>query len=127
MLYMASGGRSTRVHGPFVTDLEVEQIVNHLKSQGIPEYLEDITYEPESESADFGSSTGNSGDALFEQAVEIIMRDGRASTSYLQRRLSIGYNRAATLIERLEDAGYVSPANSSGKRDVLIQDEAPTL
>ncbi len=123
MLYMASGGRSTRIHGPFVSDQEVEQIVNHLKSQGIPEYLEAITLEPDPEAAATGDCAENGGDTLFKEAVEIITRDRRASTSYLQRRLSIGYNRAATLIERLEDAGYVSPANSSGKREVLIQDE----
>ncbi|MGI9378001.1 MAG: DNA translocase FtsK 4TM domain-containing protein [Methyloligellaceae bacterium] len=119
MLYMASGSRSTRVHGPFVSDLEVELIVNHLKAQGGPQYLEDVTAEVDAEGGNEGEGTGEK-DALFQEAVAIVRRDQRASTSYLQRRLSIGYNRAATLIERLEEAGIVSPANHAGKRQVLI-------
>ena len=119
MLYMASGSRSTRVHGPFVSDLEVELIVNHLKAQGAPQYLEDVTADVDAEGGIEGEGTGEK-DALFQEAVAIVRRDQRASTSYLQRRLSIGYNRAATLIERLEEAGIVSPANHAGKRQVLM-------
>ena len=119
MLYMASGSRSARVHGPFVSDLEVELIVNHLKSQGAPQYLEDVTADVDGESGLEAEGSGEK-DALFQEAVAIVRRDQRASTSYLQRRLSIGYNRAATLIERLEEAGIVSPANHAGKREVLI-------
>jgi DNA segregation ATPase FtsK/SpoIIIE, S-DNA-T family len=121
MLYMAGGGRISRVHGPFVSDVEVENIVKHLKKQGAPEYLEAVTFEDES-----GDYSGmlpdgqSSGDELYDQAVAIVARDKKASTSYIQRRLSIGYNRAATLIERMEEQGVISPANHAGKRDVLI-------
>ena len=123
MLYMAGGGRISRVHGPFVTDDEVEKIVRFLKKQGVPEYLGAITEDAEEE-ADDGTVGGNtsSGDSLYDQAVAIVMRDGKASTSYIQRRLSIGYNRAATLIERMEDEGVVGPANHAGKREILVGD-----
>jgi DNA segregation ATPase FtsK/SpoIIIE, S-DNA-T family len=120
MLFMAGGGRVRRLHGPFVTDDEVETISAFLKKQGIPEYLEDITAETdedEESGALFGSATG---DSLFDKAVDIIARDRKASTSYLQRRLQIGYNKAATLIERLEEQGIVSPANHAGKREILL-------
>jgi DNA segregation ATPase FtsK/SpoIIIE, S-DNA-T family len=120
MLFMAGGGRVRRLHGPFVTDDEVETIAAFLKKQGIPEYLEDITAETDEDEeggALFGSTTG---DTLFDKAVDIIARDRKASTSYLQRRLQIGYNKAATLIERLEEQGIVSPANHAGKREILL-------
>ncbi|NRA29497.1 MAG: DNA translocase FtsK 4TM domain-containing protein [Parvularculaceae bacterium] len=130
MLFMAGGGRLIRVHGAFVADDEVERIVDHLKSQGKPDYVQEVTEGGEDDEAtaaqlglDLGGNTG-SGDALFDQAVAIVARDRKASTSYLQRRLQIGYNRAATLIERLEEEGIVSPANHAGKRDILIGEDA---
>nr|WP_233061358.1 DNA translocase FtsK 4TM domain-containing protein [Parvularcula mediterranea] len=130
MLYMAGGGRITRVHGAFVADGEVEKIVDHLKSQGKPDYIQEVTEGDEDDDAvasqlglDLGGNTG-SGDALFDQAVAIVVRDRKASTSYLQRRLQIGYNRAATLIEKLEDEGIISQANHAGKREILIGEDA---
>jgi len=127
MLYMAGGGRIRRVHGPFVSDQEVEKIVGYLKKQGAPEYLEDVTYEPDGEEGDpfglAGQGIGQ-GDELYEQAVAIVARDGKASTSYIQRRLQIGYNRAARIVERMEDDGIISPANHAGKREVLVGEHA---
>ena len=127
MLYMAGGGRIRRVHGPFVSDQEVEKIVGYLKKQGAPDYLEDVTYEPEGEDGDpfglAGQGIGQ-GDELYEQAVAIVARDGKASTSYIQRRLQIGYNRAARIVERMEDDGIISPANHAGKREVLVGEHA---
>jgi S-DNA-T family DNA segregation ATPase FtsK/SpoIIIE len=125
MLYMAGGGRIMRVHGPFVSDEEVEKVVRYLKKQGVPEYLEAVT-EDEDGSADFGAidGDGESGDSLYDQAVAVVLRDGKASTSYIQRRLSIGYNRAATLIERMEEEGVVSAANHAGKREILVGENA---
>jgi S-DNA-T family DNA segregation ATPase FtsK/SpoIIIE len=127
MLYMAGGGRISRVHGPFVSDEEVEKIVRHLKAQGAPEYLEAVTAEDEvdEDGAVFdstGMGGGGEGD-LFTQAVAIVKRDRKASTSYIQRRLQIGYNRAATLMERMEQEGIVGPANHAGKREILVDDE----
>jgi len=120
MLYMAGGGRITRLHGPFVTDQEVEQVAQHLREQAEPEYLDLITEggDEDEGSGDFGGN-GGSGDDLYDRAVAVVTRDRKASTSYVQRRLQIGYNRAATLIERMEQEGVVSPANHAGKRDVL--------
>jgi len=119
MLYMAGGGRITRVHGPFVSDEEVEQVVSHLKSQGVPEYIEDVTRDDET--GTFGDGGGNdSGDALYDQAVALVAREGKASTSFVQRHLQIGYNRAARLIERMEEQGVVSPADRVGRREVLV-------
>jgi len=127
MLYMAGGGRISRVHGPFVSDEEVEKVVRHLKAQGTPEYLEEVTAEEENEGdeAVFDSTAmggGGEGD-LFAQAVQIVKRDRKASTSYIQRRLQIGYNRAASLMERMEDEGIVGPANHAGKREILVPEE----
>ncbi len=127
MLYMAGGGRISRVHGPFVSDEEVEKVVKHLKAQGTPEYLEAVTAEEEGEDdeAVFDSTAmggGGEGD-LFAQAVQIVKRDRKASTSYIQRRLQIGYNRAASLMERMEDEGIVGPANHAGKREILVPEE----
>ncbi len=121
MLYMAGGGRIRRVHGPFVSDEEVEKVVSFLKKQGIPEYLEAITAEPDEEGGD-GLSFGEegTGDDLYDKAVAIVARDKRASTSYIQRRLQIGYNRAARLIELMEEQGVISTPNHQGKREVLI-------
>ena len=125
MLYMAGGGRIQRVHGPFVADEEVEKVVQHLKMQGVPEYLDSIT-EDDDDDGDAGSggggSPGNFGDSddPYDQAVAVVLRDGKASTSYIQRRLGIGYNRAASIIERMEEEGIVGPANHAGKREILV-------
>ena len=131
MLYMASGGRTKRLHGPFVADSEVEAVVNHLKSQGAPDYLDSVTEEDEGGEfgGDAGSSAGGdgyagSGDELYDKAVHIVLTDKKASTSYVQRRLGIGYNKAATLIERMENEGVISPANHAGKREILVGNNA---
>jgi DNA segregation ATPase FtsK/SpoIIIE, S-DNA-T family len=128
MLYMAGGGRISRVHGPFVSDEEVEKVVRHLKSQGQPEYLEAVTAEePTDEDGAVFDSTGMGGTGegadLFAQAVQIVKRDRKASTSYIQRRLQIGYNRAASLMERMELEGIVGQANHAGKREILVEEE----
>jgi len=119
MLYMAGGGRITRLHGPFVDDKEVEDVCKHLKAQAEPDYLDLITDEPDGDGAMDDGGAGGSGDDLYDRAVAVVTRDRKASTSYVQRRLQIGYNRAASLIERMEQEGVVSPANHAGKRDVL--------
>lgn len=125
MLFMAGGGRIQRVHGPFVSDNEVEEIVKHLKVQGTPQYLEAVTEEEDGGDSpyDGGAAGGGSGDGndLYDKAVAIVLRDKKASTSYIQRRLSIGYNRAASLIERMEQEGLISAANHAGKREILVQ------
>ena len=129
MLYMAGGGRISRVHGPFVSDDEVEKVVRHLKSQGQPDYLEEVTASEEELSGEDGAvfdATGMGmaeGGDLFQQAVAIVKRDRKASTSYIQRRLQIGYNRAATIMERMEQEGIVGQANHAGKREILIEEE----
>jgi S-DNA-T family DNA segregation ATPase FtsK/SpoIIIE len=125
MLYMAGGGRISRVHGPFVSDEEVEKVVRHLKSQGTPEYLEEVTAgDPEDgeDGAVFdatGMGLAEGGD-IYSQAVAVVKRDRKASTSYIQRRLQIGYNRAATIMERMEQEGIVGQPNHAGKREILI-------
>ena len=129
MLYMAGGGRINRVHGPFVGDDEVEAVVNHLKQQGRPEYLDAVTEdsEPGSDMAfglpqgPAGTDSGDGGNALFDAAVDVIARHQKASTSFLQRQLKIGYNRAADLIDRMETEGIVGRANHVGKREVLVR------
>ena len=129
MLYMASGGRTKRLHGPFVSDAEVEAVVAHLKAQGSPDYLDSITAEDE-EGGEFGADSGGgdsyagSGDELYDKAVQIVLTDKKASTSYVQRRLAIGYNKAATLIERMEREGVISPANHAGRREILVGNNA---
>lgn len=123
MLFMAGGGRIQRVHGPFVGDDEVERIVQHLKLQGVPEYLDAITEdEDDDEGGSSPAGTGNleDSDDPYDQAVAVVLRDKKASTSYIQRRLGIGYNRAASIIERMEDEGIVGPANHAGKREILV-------
>ncbi len=128
LLYMQGGGRITRVHGPFVSDQEVEAVVEYLREQGEPAYLDEVT-EPREEDdmpgglpgAIGGNTTGEN--ALYDQAVAIVARDRKASTSYLQRCLTIGYNKAAKLIEQMERDGVVSPANHVGKREVLVRAE----
>jgi S-DNA-T family DNA segregation ATPase FtsK/SpoIIIE len=123
MLYMAGGGRITRLHGPFVADGEVEKITNHLRAQGVPEYVEAVTEEPDEVSGEGGmlpGGEGGSGDDLYDQAVQVVLRDKKVSTSYVQRRLGVGYNKAATLIERMEQEGVISAPNGQGKREILV-------
>jgi DNA segregation ATPase FtsK/SpoIIIE, S-DNA-T family len=124
LLFMAQGGGIKRLHGPFVTDGEVEQIVAMLKAQGTPEFFEDITADVDEggESGGGSDSYGGSGNELFDQAVAIVAKDRKASTSYLQRRLQIGYNRAANLIEQMEEQGMISRPNHAGTREVLLPD-----
>jgi S-DNA-T family DNA segregation ATPase FtsK/SpoIIIE len=126
MLLMEGGGRIRRVHGPFVSDDEVEAVVNHLKTQGEPSYLDAITEEPdEAETANLFDGEGEgSGDDLYDQAVAIIARDRKVSTSYIQRRLQIGYNRAARIIEKMEEEGVISSPNHAGKREILVGDHS---
>ena len=121
MLYMAGGGRITRLHGPFVTDQEVDEVCKHLRAQAEPDYLDLITDDPDGDgdAAFDDEGGGGSGDDLYDRAVAVVTRDRKASTSYIQRRLQIGYNRAASLIERMEQEGVVSQANHAGKRDIL--------
>ncbi|HVZ29954.1 MAG TPA: DNA translocase FtsK [Asticcacaulis sp.] len=124
MLYMAGGGRITRLHGPFVSDGEVEAVAQFLRDQGTPNYLDDVTYGGDEESAGgeggFGEGGGGSGDELYDKAVYFVTFDRKASTSYIQRKLQIGYNRAASLMEKMEQEGIVGPANHVGKRDILV-------
>jgi len=123
MLYMAGGGRITRTHGPFVSDEEVETIVEFLKGQGNPSYIEEVTTESDDGGIlgnAGGGAGGNSGDELYDEAVAIVAREGKASTSFIQRHLQIGYNRAARIIEQMEKEGVVSAANRVGRREVLI-------
>jgi S-DNA-T family DNA segregation ATPase FtsK/SpoIIIE len=125
MLYMAggSGGRLTRLHGPFVADEEVAAVARFLREQGTPQYLDEVTAGGDDEDGDgggYGSGGGDGDDSsLYDRAVAVVTRDGKASTSYIQRRLQIGYNRAASLIERMEQEGVVGPANHAGKREIL--------
>ncbi|MEE7475755.1 DNA translocase FtsK [Methylobacterium hispanicum] len=141
MLFMAGGGRTTRVHGPFCSDAEVESVVAHLKRQGRPAYLDAVTADDEEDASGKGGkgkgatelevdgavfdqgAFGEAGGDLYEQAVQVVLRDQKASTSYIQRRLQIGYNRAASLMERMEIEGIVGPANHAGKREILIETE----
>ncbi len=119
MLYMAQGGRITRVHGPLVTDQEVEDVVQHVKSQAQPDYIEAITEDEEPELNGMGGEGNGSGDDLYDRAVALVCAERKASTSFVQRHLQIGYNRAARLIERMESEGVIGPANHVGKREVL--------
>ena len=131
MLYMAGGGKITRCHAPFVSDEEVEEVVNHLKAYGPPSYVGGVQDGPEDEKADkidavLGLSTGGNTDgedALYDQAVQIAITDRKCSTSYIQRKLAIGYNKAARLVEQMEDEGVVSPANHVGKREILVPEQ----
>src|SRR5262249_62282150 len=121
------GGRLTRWQGPFVAEGGVEKIVRHLKPQGAPQYLEDVTAggdeEDEGNPIFDATGMGATGDAtdLYQQAVQIVLRDRKASTSYIQRRLQIGYNRAASIMERMGQGGRVGQANHAGKREILIE------
>jgi S-DNA-T family DNA segregation ATPase FtsK/SpoIIIE len=127
MLYMMGGGRITRVHGPLVTDREVEDIVAYLRTQGEPAYLDEVTDGDNNDpkgGGDIGFGVGGPLDGevgLFDQAVALVAREGKASTSFIQRHLNIGYNRAAKLIEQMEKEGIVSAANHVGKREVLVR------
>ncbi len=126
MLYMQGGGRIGRVHGPFCSDTEVEKVVRHLKAQGAPSYLEAVTTADEEGEGEDGAvfdkgAFGAEGSELYDQAVAVVLRDKKCSTSYIQRRLQIGYNRAASLVERMEEEGVVSPANHAGKREILLE------
>ncbi len=129
MLYMAGGSKITRVHGPFVGDEEVEEIVNHLKSFGPPDYAASVLDGPsDDKESDIdavlglgGNTTGE--DALYDQAVGIVIKDRKCSTSYIQRKLAIGYNKAARLVEQMEDQGVVSSANHVGKREILVPEQ----
>jgi S-DNA-T family DNA segregation ATPase FtsK/SpoIIIE len=121
MLYMSDGGKVVRVHGPFVSDDEVERVVGFIRKQETPEYIESITRDEEDENS-VTSPQGESEDALFSQAVSIIIKDKRVSTSYVQRKLQIGYNRAARIIEEMEEKGIISAPNSQGKREIIGQD-----
>jgi S-DNA-T family DNA segregation ATPase FtsK/SpoIIIE len=119
MLYMAGGGRVTRVHGPFVSDEEVERVVSYLKARGQPDYIDEITEDDGAPLDPFAGDEEGSGDGLYDQAVALVTRERKASTSFVQRHLQIGYNRAARLIERMEAEGVVSQANHVGKREIL--------
>lgn len=127
MLYMAGGAKITRIHGPFVSDEEVEEIVNHLKSFGPPAYMSGVVEGPEDDKADdidlvlgLGGGEAGSDDALYDQAVAIVAKDRKCSTSYIQRKLGIGYNKAARLVEQMEEEGVVTRANHVGKREILV-------
>jgi S-DNA-T family DNA segregation ATPase FtsK/SpoIIIE len=129
MLYMAGGSKITRIHGPFVSDEEVEEIVNHLKSFGPPTYMSGVVEGPTDEkSSDIDMVLGLGGntdgeDALYDTAVQIVLKDRKCSTSYIQRKLAIGYNKAARLVEQMEDEGVVSGANHVGKREILVPEQ----
>jgi S-DNA-T family DNA segregation ATPase FtsK/SpoIIIE len=124
MLYMMAGGRIRRVHGPYVSDREVEDVVRFLKTQGRPDYLDAVTEEPDEDDDDpyalYGGGNGESGDDLYDKALAIVARERKATTSYIQRRLQIGYNRAARLIERMEEENVISKPNHKGLREVLL-------
>jgi S-DNA-T family DNA segregation ATPase FtsK/SpoIIIE len=129
MLYMAGGAKITRVHGPFCSDEEVEEIVNHLKAYGPPDYVGGVVDGPDDDKSNdidlvlgLGGNT-DSEDALYDTAVQIVIRDRKCSTSYIQRKLAIGYNKAARLVEQMEDQGLVSPANHVGKREILVPEQ----
>ena len=129
MLYMAGGSKITRVHGPFCSDEEVEEIVTYLKAYGPPEYMSGVVEGPKEESASnidavlgLGGNTDGE-DALYDTAVAIVAKDRKCSTSYIQRKLAIGYNKAARLVEQMEDEGIVSSANHVGKREILIPEQ----
>ncbi|MBZ9797176.1 DNA translocase FtsK [Mesorhizobium sp. ES1-4] len=133
MLHMMGGGRIARVHGPFVSDAEVEHVVAHLKAQGRPEYLETVTADEDEEEEetdqgavfDKGAVAAEDGDSSYDEAVKVVLRDKKCSTSYIQRRLGIGYNRAASLVERMEKEGLVGAPNHVGKREIMAGKRQP--
>ncbi|MCB2081825.1 MAG: DNA translocase FtsK, partial [Rickettsiales bacterium] len=124
MLYMSGGSRITRVHGPFVDDKEVEEVVEFLKEQGEPEYVEDVTISEDDEEGYDEDGEDEERDELYDKAVDIVQREGKASTSFIQRQLKIGYNRAANIIDQMERDGVISEANHVGKREVLVRQDA---
>ncbi len=119
MLFAGGSGVTTRVHGPFVSDEEVEALANYLRSQGEPRYIDGIGVVKDEEDEGTAQAASDGSDSLYDRAVAIVLRDKKASTSYLQRRLGLGYNRAADLIERMEAEGLIGPANHAGKREIL--------
>ena len=119
MLFMSSASRVIRIHGPFVSDEEIEKITTFLRSQGSPEYLDEVTKIQENNDENGSSLNNNDKDELFDEAVRLIKMEGKVSTSYLQRKLLIGYNRAARIVDQMEEAKIISPANHAGKRDIL--------
>jgi S-DNA-T family DNA segregation ATPase FtsK/SpoIIIE len=125
MLFMEGGGRLLRVHGPFVEDGEVEAVANFLRQQGTPEYDERVVADEQVDQADDPSADdiGENGNSLYDQAVQLVVREQKASTSFVQRHLKIGYNRAATIIEEMESNGIISAANHVGKREVLMSED----
>jgi len=129
MLYMAGGAKITRIHGPFVSDEEVEEVVRHLKSFGPPDYAASVLDGPDDDKeSDIDLVLGLGGntdgeDALYDQAVAIVVRDRKCSTSYIQRKLGIGYNKAARLVEQMEENMLVSSANHVGKREILVPEQ----
>ncbi|RYC32877.1 DNA translocase FtsK, partial [Lichenibacterium minor] len=133
MLHMAGGGRISRVHGPFVSDAEVEKVVAHLKMQGHPAYLDVVVAEegaddkadaaddkPVFDKSAMAAAGGDDDSDLYDQAVKVVLRDKKCSTSYIQRRLAVGYNKAASLVEKMEREGIVGQANNAGKREILV-------
>ena len=117
----------SRIHGPFVSDEEVEEVVSHLKSFGPPEYMSGVIEGPEDDVADeidqvLGLGEGGSDDQLYDQAVAIVAKDRKCSTSYIQSKLGIGYNKAARLVEQMEEQGVVTRANHVGKREILVEE-----
>lgn len=129
MLYMAGGSKINRIHGPFVSDEEVEEIVNHLKSFGPPTYMSGVVEGPEDDRADdidavlgLGGNTDGE-DSLYDQAVAVVAKDRKCSTSYIQRKLGVGYNKAAKLVEQMEEQGVVTAANHVGKREILLPEQ----
>jgi S-DNA-T family DNA segregation ATPase FtsK/SpoIIIE len=129
MLYMAGGSKIVRCHGPFVSDEEVEEIVNHLKAYGEPDYISGVVEGPSDDQegsidAVLGLGGNTDGeDAQYDTAVAIVIKDRKCSTSYIQRKLAIGYNKAARLVEQMEEQGLVSPANHVGKREILVPEQ----
>ena len=119
MLFMSSASRVVRIHGPFVSDEEIERITTFIRSQGSPDYIDEVTKIQEKDEQSNDSISGNDKDELFDEAVRLIKLEGKASTSYLQRKLQIGYNRAARIIDQMEEAKIISPANHAGKRDIF--------
>jgi S-DNA-T family DNA segregation ATPase FtsK/SpoIIIE len=130
MLYMAGGAKITRVHGPFVSDTEVEEVVTHLKSLGAPDYVGGVVDGPDDDrESDIDLVLGLGGntdgeDAVYDAAVQIVIQERKCSTSFIQRKLAIGYNKAARLVDQMEENGLVSPANHVGKREILVPEPA---
>jgi S-DNA-T family DNA segregation ATPase FtsK/SpoIIIE len=119
MLYMSSANRIIRIHAPFVSENEIEKVNNHLRNQAEPDYIDEILNFADEKELGESSANNQDKDELYQEALNIIKSEGKASTSFLQRKLQIGYNRAARIIDMMEDEGIVSKANHVGKRDVL--------